>query len=161
MWLDFDLSPTLFGLKFNKPGRNEGRYSKERLLSLSLTIRLIIKAMNTKEMGISPGVSCWEKEKAPARGGSLSLWKRLHSSNTCQTTLQVEIEKPRQGWLVEEEDTTTPCPRLLKCACTRPSLWTLISFQDPKKQTWGFPDCFICLLNVATLNNFPFSAFHY
>jgi hypothetical protein len=32
--------------------------------------------MNSKEMGISPGISWWAKERAPARGGRESLLER-------------------------------------------------------------------------------------
>lgn len=38
------------------------------LVTLSLCDYHTIQVMDPKEMEISPGISCWEKEKAPAKG---------------------------------------------------------------------------------------------
>lgn len=53
-------------LHCNRAGRNADVLERYRVLQRGYwTIQIV----NAKEMGISPGISFWEKEKAPARGG--------------------------------------------------------------------------------------------
>lgn len=51
-------------------------------------------------MGIFPGVSCWENEKALGKGGTCLTEKRFHAvPTTCQTTLLGEAESPDKEWI--------------------------------------------------------------
>lgn len=73
-------------------GRNSQRwrYSKETLVSLHPDGQTT-ERMDPKGMGIFLGLSCWGKERAPARAGTC-LPEVLHSSDNLHTTLQNEIE---------------------------------------------------------------------
>jgi hypothetical protein len=89
-----------------KGGREGGR-EKERLISVSQYEYHIIKTLGPKEMATSPGISCCNKEKGPAKGGTC-LWKEIsYSSNNMSDHFKDKTEAQRRvGWVFGAQDHT-------------------------------------------------------
>lgn len=62
-----------------------------------------LKTRDTKEMGNSPGISSWGKEKASARGKTCLPGRDSVHSNILSEPSRMRV-KPRQGWVNDGQD---------------------------------------------------------
>lgn len=78
---------------------------------LCLSKRQTVETIDPEEVGISPGISCREKEKARATGNLPAV-----------RTLQMETEAQTMTVYSKQGSRTTPCLALLGCAHPWPSI---------------------------------------
>lgn len=107
-------------------------------------------------MGLSPTVSCWGKERAPARAGNLSPRRRGHMAVTLENEAWTVVVSGRQGHAPFSQTDPHRARRRLPLTCSmtgtfrcviRRGQWNCLD--RPSTQTWlmcAWP-CFCCFLS--------------
>lgn len=117
-----------------------------------------IQTINPKEIGISLGISCWERKRCQPQEKLVSLKEMLHSPNNFSFHPYQRRQKDRQWWVTGGQDHSLTLTAWM-CIIFGALLKRLISVQGPKDRLGGV-HWIIPLFHVATKIK-SFSVFYF